>query len=77
MGLFDTEIENTANSVGDTFKNDTDANKKTNNEKKVVKKTTKEPKLKVLKDDIENEIKFPNYRNKNFFQFYRKNVRKI
>ena len=37
MGLFDTEIANPANNVGDMFKNDADDNKKTNNEKKVVK----------------------------------------
>ena len=69
MGLFDTEIENTANNVGDMFKNDTDANKKTNNEKKVVKKATKEPKLKVLKDDTDNEIKFPITEIKTFSNF--------
>ena len=69
MGLFDTEIENTANNVGDMFKNDTDANKKTNNEKKVAKKATKEPKLKVLKDDTENEIKFPITEIKTFSNF--------
>lgn len=69
MGLFDTEIENTANSVGDTFKNDTDANKKTNNEKKVAKKATKEPKIKVLKDDTDNEIKFPITEIKTFSNF--------
>ncbi|MBQ7552003.1 MAG: hypothetical protein IJT15_00955 [Rickettsiales bacterium] len=69
MGLFDTEIENTANNVGDTFKNNTDANKKTNNEKKVVKKAIKEPKLKVLKDDTDNEIKFPITEIKTFSNF--------
>ena len=69
MGLFDTEIENTANNVGDMFKNDTDANKKTNNEKKVVKKAIKEPKLKVLKDDTDNEIKFPITEIKTFSNF--------
>ena len=69
MGLFDTEIENTANNVSDMFKNDTDANKKTNNEKKVVKKAIKEPKLKVLKDDTDNEIKFPITEIKTFSNF--------
>ena len=69
MGLFDTEIANTANNVGDTFKNDTDANKKTNNEKKVAKKATKEPKIKVLKDDTDNEIKFPITEIKTFSNF--------
>lgn len=69
MGLFDTEIANTANNVSDMFKNDTDANKKTNNEKKVVKKATKEPKLKVLKDDTDNEIKFPITEIKTFSNF--------
>ena len=69
MGLFDTEIENTANNVSDMFKNDTDANKKTNNEKKVVKKAVKEPKLKVLKDDTDNEIKFPITEIKTFSNF--------
>ena len=74
MGLFDTEIENTANNVGDMFKNDTYANKKTNNEKKVVKKTTKEPKLKVLKDDTDNEIKFPITEIKTFYNFTKKMI---
>ena len=69
MGLFDTEIANTANNVGDTFKNDTNANKKTNNEKKIAKKATKEPKLKVLKDDTDNEIKFPITEIKTFSNF--------
>ena len=69
MGLFDTEIANPANNVGDMFKNDADANKKTNNEKKVVKKAIKEPKLKVLKDDTDNEIKFPITEIKTFSNF--------
>ena len=69
MGLFDTEIANTANNVGDKFKNDTNANKKTNNEKKIAKKATKEPKLKVLKDDTDNEIKFPITEIKTFSNF--------
>lgn len=69
MGLFDTEIANTANNVSDMFKNNTDANKKTNNEKKVVKKAVKEPKLKVLKDDTDNEIKFPITEIKTFSNF--------
>ena len=69
MGLFDTEIENTTNNVSNVLKNNTNTDKKTNNEKKVVKKATKEPKLKVLKDDTDNEIKFPITEIKTFSNF--------
>ena len=65
MGLFDAEIENTARNVSDGLKNNTITDKKANHEKKAI----KEPKLKVLKDDTDNEIKFPITEIKTFSNF--------
>ena len=69
MGLFDAEIENTANNASDGLEKNTITDKKTNNEKKVAKKAIKEPKIKVLKDDTDNEIKFPITEIKAFSNF--------